>query len=82
MSLPQDDKRLIDGLRSSVNTASSEDGWANLASVGQLLRKWQPEFDSRNWGYGKLSELVRATGQFTVEPMATGHRVRMVADSR
>ena len=82
VSSPQDDERLIEGLRSSVSTASSEDGWASLASVGQLLRKWQPEFDSRNWGYAKLSEFVRATGQFTIEPMATGHRVRIVADSQ
>ena len=75
---PRDDSRLIDGLRNSVNTASSEDGWANLATVGQLLRKWQPDFDSRNWGYPKLSGLVRATGQFTIE----GQRVRVAADSR
>ena len=70
---PLDDARLMEGLRNSVSTASSEDGWANLASVGLLLRKWQSDFDSRNWGYAKLSELVRATGQFTVE----GHRVRL-----
>jgi hypothetical protein len=75
---PRDDARLIDGLRNSVSTASSEDGWAHLSSVGVLLRKWQPDFDSRNWGYPKLSELVRATGKFTVE----GHRVRVEADSR
>jgi hypothetical protein len=78
---PQEDARLIEGLRNSVSTASSEDGWANLASVGQLLRKWQSDFDSRNWGYAKLSELVRATGQFTVEPTVTGHRVRIGASS-
>ncbi|OOB92322.1 NYN domain-containing protein [Rathayibacter sp. VKM Ac-2630] len=75
-SSPQDDPRLIEGLRNSVSTASSEDGWASLAAVGQLLRKWRSDFDSRNWGYAKLSELVRATGQFTVESTATGHRVR------
>ncbi|TCK65782.1 NYN domain-containing protein [Curtobacterium sp. PhB136] len=77
-SSPRDDVRLIEGLRNSVSTASSEDGWANLASVGQLLRKWQSDFDSRNWGYAKLSELIRATGQFTVE----GHRVRVGTTSR
>jgi hypothetical protein len=58
-------------------TASSEDGWANLATVGSLTRKWRPHFDSRNWGYTKLSELVRATEQFQLEPMATGHRGRL-----
>ncbi|WIB16038.1 NYN domain-containing protein [Curtobacterium sp. MCPF17_050] len=75
---PRDDPRLIEGLRNSVTTASSEDGWANLATVGQLLRKWQPDFDSRNWGYPKLSEVVRATGQFTIE----GQRVRVETDTR
>ncbi|WIB13537.1 NYN domain-containing protein [Curtobacterium sp. MCPF17_052] len=75
---PRDDPRLIEGLRNSVTTASSEDGWANLATVGQLLRKWQPDFDSRNWGYPKLSEVVRATGQFIVE----GQRVRVKTDTR
>lgn len=75
---PRDDARLIEGLRNSVESASSEDGWALLAAVGQLLRKWQPDFDSRNWGYPKLSGLVRATGRFTVE----GHRVRIGIESR
>ena len=82
VSSPRYDTRLIEGLQSSVSTASSEDGWANLATVGSLLRKWRPDFDSRNWGYTKLSELVRATGQFTVESMTTGHRVRQGADSQ
>ena len=75
---PLDDARLVEGLRNSVSTASSEDGWANLASVGVLLRKWQSDFDSRNWGYAKLSDLVRATGKFTVD----GHRVRWGSDRR
>jgi hypothetical protein len=75
---PQDDTRLVEGLRDSVSTASSEDGWANLASVGLLLRKRQPDFDSRNWGYAKLSDLFRASGQFTVE----GHMVRLAPAPR
>ena len=40
------DTKLISGLRISVTTASGEDGWANLATVGQLMRKQQPDFDS------------------------------------
>jgi hypothetical protein len=77
----KEDVRLVEGLRSSVRSASSDDGWASLATVGQLLRKWQPDFDSRNWGYAKLSELVHATDQFLVKPTATGHRVRVSAES-
>ncbi len=64
--------KLVSGLRSSVGTASGEDDWANLSAVGSLMRKQQPDFDPRNWGYAKLSDLVRAIGLFDVEPRPTG----------
>lgn len=66
------DAKLVSGLRTCVAAASGEEGWANLATVGQLMRKQQPDFDSRNWGFAKLSDLVRATGLFTIEPRPTG----------
>ncbi len=66
------DTRLVSGLRTSVTTASGEDGWANLSAVGVLMRKQQPDFDSRNWGYAKLSDLVRATELFLIEPRYAG----------
>ncbi|WP_448237114.1 NYN domain-containing protein [Microbacterium paulum] len=58
--------KLVAGLRSCVATAAGEDGWANLSPVGQLMRKQQPDFDPRNWGYAKLSDLVRTIGLFEV----------------
>lgn len=74
----RDDKKLLEGLRTSVASASAEDGWANLSAVGLLMRAQQPDFDARNWKYTKLSELVQATGLFTVEPLQPGgHRVRI-----
>lgn len=66
------DTKLVSGLRSCVTTASGEDGWANLSAVGSLMRKQHPDFDSRNWGYAKLSDLVRAIGLFEVEPRPSG----------
>lgn len=66
------DARLVHGLRISVATASGEERWANLSTVGQLMRKQHPDFDSRNWGYAKLSELIRATELFVVEPRPSG----------
>lgn len=72
------DTKLISGLRACVKSASGEEGWATLSAVGLLMRKQQPDFDSRNWGYAKLSELVRATELFVVEtPAGGGARVRM-----
>ncbi|MCW3493877.1 NYN domain-containing protein [Microbacterium sp. SSM24] len=64
--------KLLSGLRACTATASGEDGWANLSAVGGLMRKQQPDFDPRNWGYAKLSDLVRATEAFTVEPRPAG----------
>ncbi|MGC5075691.1 NYN domain-containing protein [Agrococcus sp. DT81.2] len=66
------DSKLVLGLRSSIASGSGDDGWADLAAVGSLMRKQQPDFDSRNWGYAKLSDLVRATELFVVEPRPTG----------
>jgi uncharacterized LabA/DUF88 family protein len=66
------DTKLVAGLRASVTTAAGEDGWAALSAVGALVRKQQPDFDHRNWGYTKLSDLVRATALFEVEAMPVG----------
>ncbi len=66
------DTKLVAGLRACITTASGEDGWANLSAVGSLMRKQQPDFDSRNWGYAKLSDLMKATGLFVLEPRTTG----------
>lgn len=60
------DTKLVSGLRACVATASGEDGWANLSAVGSLMRKQHPDFDPRNWGYAKLSDLVRETELFVV----------------
>lgn len=71
------DTKLVFGLRTAVATASGEDGWANLSTVGSLVRAQQPDFDSRNWGYSKLSDLIRATNLFLIEARTGGgHQVK------
>ena len=39
----------------SVEDLADEDGYAYLGDVGTLLLKKQPDFDSRNYGFSKLS---------------------------
>ncbi|NUO92222.1 MAG: NYN domain-containing protein [Dermatophilaceae bacterium] len=39
---------------------TDDDDWAPLSALGNHLRRTDPSFDSRNYGFGKLSELVRA----------------------
>ncbi|MGH1390791.1 MAG: OST-HTH/LOTUS domain-containing protein, partial [Aeromonas jandaei] len=35
-------------------------GWAQLGTFGSYLTKLQPDFDSRLYGFKKLSDLVKA----------------------
>jgi hypothetical protein len=43
----------------ALEQSSDEAGWAHLGTFGQCLTKLQPEFDSRLYGYKKLSDLVK-----------------------
>jgi uncharacterized LabA/DUF88 family protein len=61
------DAALVSLLRNAVEAASDDDGWATLASVGQIVTKQQPDFDARNYGYGKLSDLMAATTLFELD---------------
>jgi uncharacterized LabA/DUF88 family protein len=60
------DTRLVNMLRSAVDSASGDDGWANLGGVGSQIAN-QASFDPRNHGYAKLSDLVEASGLFEVK---------------
>ena len=72
------DARLSRLLREGVEASSDDDdGWANLGAVGSWVTKQAPEFDPRNWGYTRLSDLVTATGYFEVHRSPNqGARVR------
>jgi uncharacterized LabA/DUF88 family protein len=59
------DARLVQMLRTAVDASASEDGWAQLGHVGNQIAN-QASFDSRNYGYRKLSDLIEATGLFEV----------------
>lgn len=48
-----------DAFRKAIVAATRDDGFAPLGQVGNLILKNMPAFDSRNYGCGKLSELVR-----------------------
>ncbi len=54
-------------ISSTVNDLSDDDGWAFLWDVGGLIQKKQPSFDSRNYGFEKLTPLIKATWKFEIE---------------
>lgn len=44
----------------ALEQSVDDSGWAGLGAFGSYLTKLQPDFDSRLYGYKKLSELVKA----------------------
>lgn len=46
-------------LLNALEISSDDEGWANLGTFGSYLTKLQPDFDSRNYGFKKLSHLVK-----------------------
>jgi len=66
------DAALVSLLRNAVAAASDDDGWAPLAAVGNIITNQRPDFDSRSYGYGKLSDLVNATALFEIERRSPG----------
>lgn len=62
--ITQKEIRLI---ASTISDLADEDGWAFLGDVGSLLQKKQPNFDSRNYGFQKLTPLIKSIKNFEVE---------------
>ena len=63
----------------ALEQSNDDAGWAHLGTFGSYLTKLQPDFDSRLYGYKKLSELVKAKTELfvTEERQAPGstHKV-------
>lgn len=66
------DEKLVSLLRNAVEASSDDSGWAYLGPVGSNIAKQTPDFDPRNYGYGKLGELVSATQLFEIERRKIG----------
>ncbi len=47
-------------IASSITDLADENGWAYLGDVGNLILKKQPDFDPRNFGFTKLTPLIRS----------------------
>lgn len=66
-------------LKNSVSDAADEDGWAFMGDVGSLILKKQPNFDSRNFGFEKLTPLFASLGKFEIDQRAqSGARFKLI----
>jgi uncharacterized protein (TIGR00288 family) len=54
----------IDGIHSHLKIACDRyqdaDGWVNISSAGGYLKRVMPDFDSKTYGFTKLTDLIRA----------------------
>ena len=53
-------------ISSTISDLTDEDGWAFLGDVGNLLQKKQPNFDPRNYGFQKLTPLIKSINKFEI----------------
>jgi uncharacterized LabA/DUF88 family protein len=59
--------KVIKLIASTISDLADDDGWAFLGDVGNLLQKKQPNFDSRNYGFQKLTPLINSINKFEIE---------------
>lgn len=67
---PQVDKitpKLIRLIHNTIADLADDDGWAFMGDVGNLIQKKQPNFDARNYGFQKLTPLVKSIPVFEIE---------------
>lgn len=65
------DEQVTDLVFSSVSDLADETGWAFLGDVGNLMLKKQPAFDPRNYGYQKLSQMIRSLPEIEIDERPT-----------
>lgn len=54
------DNEAIELIESTLEAVGDEDGWCFLGDVGNLIVKKKPEFDSRNYGFSKLTPMLKS----------------------
>lgn len=58
--------RLIETIKTIITEISDEDGWAFLGKLGNTLNKRYPDFDTRNYGYTKLTPFLSSLNHFEI----------------
>ena len=74
-------EEIVELIAESVEDLCEEDGLAHMGKLGNLLLKKQPDFDPRNYGFSKLSKLIRALDRFQIVPQGEENVEYYVRDS-
>jgi len=60
----QGDKKLVELLKSTVNDIADHTNYAHLIDIEKRITNQYPDFNSRNYGYDKLKDLIKAIDLF------------------
>ncbi len=66
-------KDVIKLISVTVDNLADDNGWAFLGEVGSLLSKKRPDFDPRNYGFKKLTPLVKYLKDFEIDERDTNN---------
>jgi uncharacterized protein (TIGR00288 family) len=64
--------KLVKLLRTAVEQTSGDDDWAHMGRVGSYVSNNTSSFSAINYGYKKLSDLIRAIELFEIEMRNNG----------
>lgn len=69
--VPED---VVQFIADSISDLSEDDDWVFMGELGNLLLKKRPDFDHRNFGFKKLSSLIKSIDRFEVDFRHTADR--------
>ena len=66
-------------IAASIADIADDDGFAFLGELGNLLLKKQPDFDPRNYGFAKLTPLIKSIPRFEIDVRQTrDHNIKHI----
>lgn len=64
---------VVDLIADSLSMIADEDGYAFMGELGNLILRTQPDFDPRNYGFQKLTQLVKSLDRFEIDARPTSN---------
>lgn len=69
----EDRQMLMSLISNAINDVADENGYAFLADIGNLINKRRPDFDPRNYGFYKLTPLIKDLNSFEIDERPTAN---------
>ena len=66
-------KEVVHLIADAMDMIADEDGYVFMGELGNLLIRQQPDFDPRNYGFSKLTQLIKSIDRFEVDVRQTSN---------